>query len=374
VGLMDLLGGGAPPGMRRPVFEVAFAGGGGGGLGGLASAAGSLLGGGGGDPWAQSLVSVTVETGLAPSVDTAEIVIAPGPDAPTVVVGDEGTVKLGYEDDAAELVFTGKVESVRTRIGGPTRIVASNGGAALSRLRVNAAYDGEAAGGVVSDLAGRAEVDTDSVEDGIALAYFVVDDRTSAWGHVARLARASGHLAYFTPEGALYFAPFAEGSPAGSFGYGVDLLAFEATEAVPSVGKVTAVGEGAAGSQGQDASTWLLKDAEPVTRSAGEGEGERLLAEGAVRSGDAATTLAESVALAASREKLTGRLLVPGAAKVAVGSTVEVKDAPQEALNGSFLVRRVRHRYTKRDGFTTLIDVSAAGSAGGLGGLAGGLP
>ncbi|HEU0298715.1 MAG TPA: hypothetical protein VFR37_04655, partial [Longimicrobium sp.] len=173
--------------------------------------------------------------------------------------------------------------------------------------------------------------------------------------------------------GALYFAPYAEGSPAGSFGYAVDLLAFDLTEATAAVGKVTAVGEGAAGSQGQDASTWLLKDAGPVTRSAGEGEGERLLAEGAVRSGDAAAALAEGVALAASREKLTGRLLVPGAAKVAVGSTVEVKDAPQDALNGSFLVRRVRHRYARREGFTTLIDVSAAGSAGGLGGLVGGL-
>ena len=378
--LTDLLTGGAsaPAATRRPVFTVAFGGGGGGGdgggLGGLASAAASALGVGGGasDPWADHVVSITVEAALAPAVDFAEIVVAAGGESPSVAIGDEGTVSLGYGDDAAEVVFTGRVESVRRSVAGPTRIVAVNGGAALARLRVNAAYEGETAGGVAGDLAGRAGVDTGTVEDGAELAYLVVDDRTSAWGHVAKLARMSGYLAYLAPDGTLQFAPYAEGSPAGTFAYGADVLALEVTEGTPAVGAVTAVGEGAAGSEGEEAWAWLLKDAESVTQSAGEGEGERLLADGAARSSDAARMLAEGAALAASRDALAGRLLVPGSPKVAVGSTVEVADAPDAALNGMFLVRRVRHRYSKHGGFTTLLDVSAAGSAG-AGGLAGAL-
>jgi len=364
MGLLDSLGGGAP-GMRKPTFEIAF--GGGGGLGGMAAAAAGALGGGG-DPWSQHLLVVTVDAGMAPSVDVAEVVYAAGPDAPKVSVGDEGTIKLGYDDDSNELVFTGKVESVRREIGGVVRVTVTNGAAALARLRVNAAYDGQTAGDVVKDLAGQASVDTGSVEDGLKFAYFVADDRSGGWGHVARLARNSGHVAYVNPEGKLYFAPYVEGSPT-SFKYGQDLLALEVAEGTPALGKATAVGEGAAGSQGQDAWPWLLKDPSPVKRESGSGDGERLIEDGAVRSGDAAQKLAEGVVLAASRAKLTGRMLVPGAPKVAVGGTVEVTDAPDDALNGSWMARRVRHRYAKREGFTTRVDFCAAGSGGGLGGL-----
>ena len=61
-------------------------------------------------------------------------------------------------------------------------------------------------------------------------------------------------------------------------------------------------------------------------------------------------------------------LLVPGSPAVVVGSAVEVVDAPQDALNGLFMVRRVRHRFSKRGGLTTLISFGRAGD-GGLGGL-----
>ncbi|HEX7242830.1 MAG TPA: hypothetical protein VF263_21255, partial [Longimicrobiaceae bacterium] len=340
-----------------------------GGLGGLAGAAAALAGGG--DPWKDSLVSLVVECGLAPSADVAEIELSPHAEAPTVALGDEGSLSLGYEDADAETVFTGTVAAVRRRVGGTTRITVVNGGAGLSRLRVNQGYEGESSGGIVSELAGLAGVDTDTVEDGLDFPYYVVDDRTGAWGHVARLARLSGYLAYLTPDGALYFGPYNEGDPVQTFTYGADLLALEVTEAAPAVTAVTAVGEGAAGSEGADAWGWLLKDAAAVTREGGEGGGERLLADGALRSGDAAQKAAEGVVAAAGRWALTGRLLVPGAPAVTVGSTVAVADAPQDALNGSFLVRRVRHRFSKREGFTTLLDVSTGGGGGlpGLGGL-----
>ncbi|MBV9773310.1 MAG: hypothetical protein JO040_05140 [Gemmatimonadetes bacterium] len=364
--LTDLMGGSSGPAVRRPVFEVAF-GGGGGGLGGLAGAAAAL--GGGGDPWKASLVSVTVECGLAPFADVAEIELSPDPQAPTVALGDEGSISLGYEDDDAATVFTGKVAAVRRRVGGTTRVTVTNGGAELSRLRVNQGYEGENSGGVVGELAGLAGVDTDTVEDGIDFPYYVVDDRTGGWGHVARLARLSGYLAYLTPDGALYFGPYNEGDPVRTFAYGADLLALEVTEAAPVVTAVTAVGEGAAGSQGEDAWGWLLRDAAAVTRDGGEGDTVRLLTDGALRSGDAAQQAAEGVVTAAGRLALTGRLLAPGAPEVTVGSTVAVSDAPQDALNGSFLVRRVRHRFSKREGFTTLVDFATGGGGGGLGGF-----
>lgn len=373
--IADLLGGSSPPpAFRRPVFDVRF-GGGGGGLGGVASAVGGALGvGGAADPWKQHLVAVSVESGIAPAVDAVEVWLTADPQAPTAALDDEGSVSLGYEDDSPVLTFTGKVAGVRRGINGLTRITATAGGAALARLRVNQSYEDQTAGDVVSDLAGQAEVATGTVEDGVDLPFYVIDDRRSAWVHVAALARRSGFLAYVTPEGELYFGPYEPGDPVQTFTYGEDVLRLEASEASPEVGKVNTWGEGSAGSQGKDAWSWLVKDPASVQGSAGGGGPERWVHDPALRSGDAAKTAAQGIADAAGRLAVTGTLLVPGAPAVTAGSTIEIAGAPQDALNGKFLVRWVRHRLAKREGFTTRIVFSKSeGAGGGLLGALGGL-
>lgn len=55
---------------------------------------------------------------------------------------------------------------------------------------------------------------------------------------------------------------------------------------------------------------------------------------------------------------------MPGAPKVTVGVTIAVAGAPDPALNGSVLVLGVRHRYHKREGFTTRIVFGAPGAGG----------
>ena len=358
--ILDLLTGGtpAPPAFRRPVFAVRF------GFGG----------GGAADPWRQHLVAVAVESGLAPAVDAVEIWLTADPQAPTVALDDAGTASLGYADDSPVLTFTGKVAGVRRGLGGLTRITATSGGAALARLRVNQSYEDQTAGDVVRDLAGRAEVTTATVEDGVDLPFYVVDDRRSAWAHVATLARRSGFLAYVTPAGELFFGPYEAGDPVQTFTYGEDVLQLAAREESPEVGKVTTWGEGAAGSQGKDAWSWLVKDPAAVQGSAGGTGPERWVHDPALRSGAAARTAAQGIAEAAGRLAVTGTLLVPGAPAVTAGSTIEIAGAPQEALIGRFLVRWLRHRLDKQGGFTTRIAFSQAASGGsGAGGLLGAL-
>jgi phage protein D len=332
--------------VRQPVFEVTF--------------------GGAADPWKRGMVALVVEIGLAPAADVVEVYLSADEQAPAV--GDTGSVSLGYEDDSMELVFTGEVESVLRGVEGETHVTATNGGAALSKLRLNQSYEQQEAGDIVKDLAGRAGVGTDTVEDGVEFPFYVVDDRRSAYLHVTALARKSGYLANFTPEDKLSFAPFVAGQPVQTFTYGVDIMRLEVTRVAPVVGAVTTVGEGAAGSQGQEAWSWLVKDPSSVKGSAGEGAPEREVQDPSLRSSDAAQSAADGVANAADRMKLVGEVLVPGSPAVAVGSAVEIADAPQEALNGLFLARGVRHRFSKREGFTTLISLSKTGD-GGLGGL-----
>jgi phage protein D len=341
-------GGNASPALRRPLFEISL--------------------GGSVDEWAQSLVSLTVEAGLAPFADAVTLNLADLASAPDVMVEDSGAVELGYEEDTTQAVFTGRVEELRSSVRGKTWVTAVNGGALLSRTRVNQSYEQQRAGDIVRDLAGRAGVDTETVEDGADFPFYVVDDRSNAYQHVAALARKSGYLAYFTTEGKLDFAPFIAGHAVQTFTYGEDVLALHVAEATSTVGVVTTVGEGAAGSQGQEAWSWLVKDPSSVRGSAGSGDPERLVRDASLRSAEAAQGAADGIAGAADKMKLAGELLVPGAPAVVVGSAVEVVDAPRDTLNGLFLVRRVRHRFSKRGGFITLIGFSGTDD-GGLGGL-----
>jgi phage protein D len=374
--MIDLLPGGAPatPGVRRPTFsvEVGRGGGAGDGLGGLASAASAALGiGGSEDPWRRSLASIRIAAGIAPTVDSLEILLSGDSQAPTVNVGDAATVSIGYEDAATVVVFTGTVDRVRRALDGTVLVGASNGGSSLARLRLNQSYENQAAGKVVRDLAGRVGLDTATVEDGVDLAFFVVDDRRTAYVQVAELARRCGFLAFVTHEGQLNFAPSPSGDPVATFHYAVDVLALDVTQGRPERGQVSIWGEGAAGSQGQEAWAWLVKDLGSVTGSAGSGEPELGFADSVLRSGDAAATAATSLSQAAAANQTRARLLVPGAAEVTAGSVIAVADAA-DAFNGNYLVHGVRHRFAKHGGFTTELRlVKASAGGGGLGALGG---
>jgi hypothetical protein len=329
------------------------------------------LGSAGPDDWGAVVLSVSVAAGLAPAVDAVELVVAAAAGAPSASVGDACDVAFGYDGSTAT-VFTGEVRTLRRSVYGRTRITATNGGALLAALRLNQSYEKQTAGDVVRDLAGQAGANTDTLTPGIDLPFYALDDRRNAYEHVAALALLSNCLAFFTPAGGLSFAPHTPGPPAQKFSYGSEVLELEATEAAALVAAATAAGEGAAGSKGPDAWSWLLKDIAPVSATAGSGSPERLLAEGALRSRAGAEAAAKGRLAAAGLIDVTGRALVPGAPAVTVGSTIQIAAAPEPELNGPFLARELQHRFSKRGGFTTLVVFSKAGGAA-PGGLPGGL-
>lgn len=342
-----LLGGStAPAAVRKPVFAAEFGGN------------------------ADSVISITIEAGLAPLVAAAMI------DGLEAAPGASGSVKLGYDDEGAKTVFTGAVQSVRRRIAGVRRVTAVSKANAAARLRVNQSYEKQKAGDVVKDLAGRVGLGVETVRDGIDLPFYAVDDGRTAWAHVADLARLCGYLAYVTPDDEVHFGPFSAGEAVQTFAYGADILAMELAEEAPPAGKVKAVGEGAAGSQGSDAWNWLIKDPAAVSAESGDGA-ETLLAAAALRSTDAARMAAAGASQAAGWSAAAGVLVVPGAPKVTAGSIVEITGAPEAALNGKCLVRWLRHRYSKTAGFISVLGISnvgaGAGAAGGLLSAVGGL-
>jgi hypothetical protein len=256
----------------------------------------------------------------------------------------------------------------RTDAGG-TRLVATDASASLAALRVNQSYDQRSAGQVVTDLAGLASVTTGSIEDGVDLPVFVADDGRSAWEHVAALAARSGFLAWVAGDGTLAFGPIDPGSPVRTFTGGVDVLAVRAGTQRPLVGTVTVVGEGAAGSNGDDAAAWLAKDTSALRTTSGSGGPARLRSDPALRSADASRSASSGLGTLAGLVDGPARLVVPGAPEVRPGVAVEVDDAG-DGLDGTFIVLRVRHSFDAVGGFVSTLDVAALG--GGTGGPGGG--
>lgn len=363
---MFALNGDSSSAVRRPVIEIDFGGGGAGG--GLSAAVG--LGQAADDPWARSLVLVKIETGLAPFVDVVTVNVAADEEAPEVALDDEGSISLGYNDSTTELVFTAIVNNISYNVHGTQQLKGVNGGALLSRLRINQSYEQQSAGDIVNDLASQAGVDTDTVESGIDLPFYVLDDRSNAYQHITTLARKSGYLTYFTTEGKLYFGPYADGQAVQTFNYRIDILSLQVKETTPLTESVTTIGEGAAGAEGQEAWSWLIKDPGTVTAEAGEGQQVRVISDASLRSSEASQSAADSIAGAASRTALTGTITVPGAPLVVVGSTIEIADAPHDNLNGTCMVSWVCHRYSKQQGYISVIDFNkSSAEGGGLGGL-----
>jgi len=377
----DLFATSQTPGVRRPIFEISFGSGGGGGgpTDLLASAAAAIgFGGSGGeDPWVRSVASVSVEMGLAPQVDVAEIVLASDSQSPPIAVDAEGSIALGYEDEGTTGVYTGKIESIIRSTRGPTRITIANASSTLAALRTEQSYEDQGAGDVVEDLAGRAGVSTGNVVAGPALAFIILDGGSNAWEHIARLARVSGHQARITVDNELDFAPVDDGEPVQTFSYGVDVLHLERREAAASFDNVTIVGEGAAGSDGENAWNWLVKQPSAVTGAAGQGSRARGFVDRALRSAEAASSAAQALAAAAVRAATVGTLIVPGAPTVTPATNIAIAGSTGGVFDGTYLVTRVRHVFSKRTGFRTHITFAGAGggagSAGGLLAAIGGL-
>jgi phage protein D len=249
------------------------------------------------------------------------------------------------------------------------RYQALGGSSDLARLRIAKSYEGRNAGQIAKDLAGEAGVATGRIADGLDFPYLVLDGRRSAWDHLADLALRSGFLATVSAEGKLDFGP-PDTEPAATFTYAVDLLGLEMREGAPPFAALALSGDGAAGSQGQSAWGWLLKDPAAVQAEAGSGTPARALSDAALKSTAAVRSAAANRLAASGRAAVRGRLLVPGSPDLRPGQLVEVAAAPTP-LSARYLVLGVRHRFSKREGFTTRLDVASA-AAGGAGGPLGG--
>ena len=295
--------------------------------------------------------SVSVDLGLAPAHDRAQVVLHALSPVVDLTVGAQLTIGLGVDGDSVETVFTGIVERIQAAAAG-IQVTAYAPSLALSRTRVAQAYLGQTAADVISDLLSQAGVSPGSISADLSLAAYHVDERRSAWSHVCAIARLAGAAVRSAADGSVEVAPLSAGTEERELRYGAELLAWYAERRADGEPAPAIVPTGAGSEAGAERWQLLLKEPDGGPPSA------TTLVPGAVRDRDAAATVADGFAARAGLRQQGGWALVTGLAGMRAGERVGLIGLP---LGGDVGARAltVTHRLD-RGGYTTRMTLGAA--------------
>src|SRR5487761_1688582 len=245
------------------------------------------------EPKASATVDLVVTMDMEDWPDSAAIRLGQvgGLDA---ALEDTAAVDLGYADNGGVArVFTGLVDALRTGLV-ERRVTLASAARALARLRLDQTYEGQTAGAIVSDLAGRAKVPLGAVDDGISFPSYVVDFRRTALAHIQELAALSGTDAYVDSDGKLVFQAFTTGQAIHDIGYAKQILSLDIDRGTEADATVQAFGESPVGNAGAEAWGWLTKDFSRAEGKAGSGPRPVVLERPALRTAAAAATAASA--------------------------------------------------------------------------------
>ena len=297
-------------------------------------------------------VRIRVDRDMDVPADAVELRLGAGDD---VHPGDPVDVQLGY-DGSTQAVFTGVVRRVRADLQG-VRVEGVGGLAPLLDLRVAATYLDVLPGAVVTDLAGRVGMAVGAAGTGPVLPCFVVDERTSGYAHLRRLAERLGLELYARLDGLLHCdqpSPVAGLPGQVTLARGRDLLAAASLAQAPAWGSVSVGGESPASTRGDRAAHWLSSDASAPDASAGGTEPARRVGDGAARTQDLARRFADGLLEFGGRRTREVAAEVPGTPGLDLGDAVAVRVSETgPALTG--YVRGLRHTWDGTTGFRTRV-------------------
>ena len=310
------------------------------------------------DLWSRNLLEISCQSSLAPEVDQARLIIANDDPAPAFALADKGKLQLGYAEDQLKTVFSGGLVRIQTIIDRKTVLTLCNGAFILSQLRINQSFEQMSAGDIVQDLSAQAGIETDTIESGINFPFYVIDDAKNLYQHIAILADKSGLIAFFTPENKLAFTAPTSGRALRTFHYGADLISINLIHFVPVTDQITIVGAGAAGVEGSDAWSWLIKDPQSITATEGSGDRKKRVSDAGLRNAEAVQKAAAGKLFFSRKQASKAKMTVLGAPELSAGNKLEITGAPQAMLNGTALIESAIHQYSKHQGFITELQVA----------------
>ncbi len=283
--------------------------------------------------------------------------------------GDPVTIELAV-GDRSNKVITADVQSITSSFR-QTVITGTTGKQKLANTRLNQIYENRTMFQIVKDLASQAEAEMGDVATGSTYAYFVVHESKSLLRHIRELAIRDGLDLYFDTENKLTLKAFEKSSADHTFHYGIDILDLQLWKHQPTSNHLMVYGESPSSNQGSSTWHWLAKDLKPFRSEVGMGAHLLGISDSAVRTKDAADSLAKAKFGAMKDQASVGRIKILGNPMVKLGDAIEIADAPKPELNGLFKVVSVRHRYSKHDGFVTVVEFTGQGGAAAAEGLLG---
>jgi hypothetical protein len=295
---------------------------------------------------------------------------------PDVQSGDAVQLKLGH-DGSGETVFTGELIEIRASLEG-CRLHAAGTMLKLLNARSSSVYEGQSAGSVVKDLVSTAGASSADVSDGPTLPVLSVDRHRSLWRHARELADRLGYELFSKRDGGIVFKPFgaaasldsaggglaaaAAGAVAGALGlggtatgyaFGKHLIRATNNEGTPGPDAIQVGGESPASMQGDSTVHWLTTNDTDFLGSAGDGDAEVLVSDGAARTKDLADRFAAGLLATAARRASHVDITVLGRPEIELGDQVQVSDLPDHSSALTGYVRSVRHRFGEDAGFVT---------------------
>ena len=287
--------------------------------------------------------------------------------------GDTMTIELTSGDRSAT-VMTAEVLSIDSSLG-QTTIAGATGKGKIATSRISQVYENQSLDQIVRDFASQAQINVGDVATGSSYSYFVADESRNFLRQLGELAKRDGLDLYFDADNKLTLKKFEKTSADHTLYYGIDILDLRLTNTQAPGEHLLVYGESPSSNQGSDTWHWFAKDLSSFRADVGQGVRTFALQDSALRTKDAADSLANAQLGALKDQAAQGRLKVLGNPALKLGDAIEIKNVPKPELNGLFKVTSVRHVFNKRQGFLTWVDFSgqggAAAASGGLGQLAG---
>lgn len=301
-------------------------------------------------------VTLLVETDLLPGTDRFRLEFSGVPEL-SFEMEETLSLSLGYGEENLQII-KGPV----SRISKTLTTVTVEGMSPLTKLtdfRLAQAYEGQKAGEIVSDLCSAAGVETGTVEPGVAFPHYYLDRDKNALEQIHDLARKNGFVCFMNPEGKLHF-----GKAAGTqhqLTYGENLLSFVQISVQKPYSGVRVFGESPAGTEGDEAASWLTRNEDVVKGEAGDMSGPVLyITDESLRTQEASSIRAEAEFARLEKGTLTGRLTMLGNPALIPGDTLKITGAPGISPDRGLMITRVSHALSPAGGFVTTADFNEA--------------
>ena len=295
---------------------------------------------------AADIVSIRVIRSVGLPIDSCEIMLSE--DGHSFEKDQEVKVQLGYDQELVP-VFNGSIDTIEHGIS-KLRLSALGLAARLLRLRLNRVFSSQNAGKIVENLAQEGKLNLQSAPDEIVFLTYAVDDTTSVYEHILKLAERCGFDVYMADDDKLVFEKI-ENAKTHTLKYGMDIIHIEKFEYSQLYSGAQVWGESPASFKGSDTSHWMTK--QEVKGEAGTGQ-ILPIRDPVVKSKETAEKTAKA-RLQTLKRKLNAVVEIVGKPEVKLGDTVTISDLPGSSMKGRFQVRGIEHYLSKDEGFTTKI-------------------